>query len=162
MSSILARLDEGIGSDENVVFYPSVAKNPDDGSDCKVEVRGRISEERHLQEVTTIALTLAGVPRTDAPTCECRCPGFQARPIRRFVDRLSAGTATAADRPCSFSAPVGHGCVRGTGESKCGVRTAVGGFGQEGHRRRCGHPGTRSPACEHEAKVRSHTECIAT
>jgi Phosphatidate phosphatase APP1, catalytic domain len=62
MSSFLARLDEGIGSDENVVFYPSVAKNPDDGSDCKIEVRGRISEERHLQEVTTIALTLAGVP----------------------------------------------------------------------------------------------------
>lgn len=68
IENFLRRLDEGIGNDESVVFYPSVGINPDDGSDCQVEVRGRISEERHLRELTTFALALAGVPHAKALT----------------------------------------------------------------------------------------------
>jgi hypothetical protein len=106
MSSFLARLDEGIGSDENVVFYPSVAKNPDDGSDCKIEVRGRISEERHLQEVTTIALTLAGVPHAKGLTEFLGQLTNEEESVRLFKERVQQFVLEATSS--SISRSPGH------------------------------------------------------
>ena len=88
MSRFHAMLDEGIAADENVVFYPSLGINPDDGSDCKIEVRGRISEERRLQGLASIALILAGVPHAKDLT---EFPGLLANEeeaLRLFKDRV--------------------------------------------------------------------------
>jgi hypothetical protein len=63
----LAMLDEGINSDEDVIFYPSIGIHPAGGSRCEVEVRGRITEESHL-DLADFALTLAGVPDINALT----------------------------------------------------------------------------------------------
>jgi hypothetical protein len=39
----LEHLDKGIGPDETVVFYPSIGI--DRGTECRIEVRGRVFEE---------------------------------------------------------------------------------------------------------------------
>src|SRR5262249_11848831 len=80
MSRLHAMLDEGI-ADENVVFYPSLGINPDDGSDCKIEVRGRISQELRLQGLASIALILAGPHAKDLTE-------FPEEALRLFKDRV--------------------------------------------------------------------------
>jgi phosphatidate phosphatase APP1 len=55
-------LDQGINVDEFVVFYPSIGIPGIDAADCRIEIRGRIYEERQiLRELPAIALALAGV-----------------------------------------------------------------------------------------------------
>jgi phosphatidate phosphatase APP1 len=83
------RMDEGLNSDEFVVFYPSIAMRTVAGGDCRVNVRGRIYEERQLlRDVSAIAFALAGVPNpkalrelmgglADDPNC-----------VRMFKDRI--------------------------------------------------------------------------
>jgi hypothetical protein len=55
-----------IKPDEFVVFYPSYGFNPGDGKDCRIEIRGRIFEQRVLDHLSAIALALAGVPHEGA------------------------------------------------------------------------------------------------
>jgi hypothetical protein len=88
MSRLHAMLDEGIAADENVVFYPSLGMNPDDGTDCKIEVRGRIFEERRLQGLTNIALTLAGVPHGRDPTEFLGRLANEEEALRLFKERV--------------------------------------------------------------------------
>src|SRR6266540_4378549 len=88
MSRLHAMLDEGIAADENVVFYPSLGMNPDDGTDFKIEVRGRISQERRLQGLTNIALTLAGVPHGRDPTEFLGRLANEEEALRLFKERV--------------------------------------------------------------------------
>jgi hypothetical protein len=83
------RFDQGINSDEFVVFYPSVAKRPPVGGDWRVEIRGRIYEQRQLlSELPMIALALAGVPNATALDELIRRLGNDVDCLRIFNDRI--------------------------------------------------------------------------
>src|SRR5262245_47878679 len=88
IEKFIGRLDEGIDSDESVVFYPSVGIHPDNGGDSKVEVRGRISEERRLFELSAVAFTLAGVPHAKALTEFLGHLADDQESVRLFNDRI--------------------------------------------------------------------------
>ncbi len=62
LQGIIDRFEKGINRDESVVFYPSYGVNPGEGGDCRIEIRGRITEVRRiLRHLPAIALRLAGV-----------------------------------------------------------------------------------------------------
>jgi Phosphatidate phosphatase APP1, catalytic domain len=89
LGGVTDRFDQGIDSDESVVFYPSIGTRPHDGADCRVEIRGRIFEKRRgLRELTSIALGLVGVPDENAfEDFVSRLPD-RANCIRIFKQRI--------------------------------------------------------------------------